>query len=325
MQVPDAFLRAVSGLKLPAPSSYAVGTAFLPVDTDEAAKVRTRIEAIAAEEDLRVLGWRELPVNPGILGATAAACMPTFAQLFVAAAGAPVLGVALDRRAFCLRKRAEHETGVYFPTLSARTLGYKGMLTTEQLEGFYPRPPRRADRLGARCRAQPVLHEHVPQLAAGAPVPVHRAQRARSTRPRQPQLDAGTGGAAAQRPVRGSALLRQARRPRAAVPDLRLLGSDSASFDEVLELLHLGGRSLPHSVLMMIPEAWENHEEMDAKRKAFYEFHSSVMEPWDGPAAVVFTDGTHIGAVLDRNGLRPRPLLGDRRRACRARLGDRGP
>ena len=99
--------------------------------------------------------------------------------------------------------------------------------------------------------------------------------------------------------------------------------SDSATFDEVLELLHLGGRSLPHSVLMMIPEAWENHESMDPARRAFYEFHSTFMEPWDGPACVTFTDGTLIGAVLDRNGLRPGPLLGHRRRPGRARLRGR--
>ena len=116
------------------------------------------------------------------------------------------------------------------------------------------------------------------------------------------------------------------RRPRAAVPDLHAgRVSDSASFDEVLELLHMGGRSLPHAVLMMIPEAWENHAEMDAKRRAFYEFHSALMEPWDGPACVVFTDGTQVGAVLDRNGLRPSPLLGHRRRPRRARQRGRRP
>ena len=224
--------------------------------------------------------------------------MPAFGQLFVAGAGARVAGMALERLAFCLRKRAERETDVYFPSLSSRTLVYKGMLTTEQLDQFFPDLRRRAGRLRARRRALPVLDQHVPELAAGAPVPVHRPQRRDQHRHGQPQLDAGPRGAARLRP--------DPRRPGAGCLPICTPGaSDSASFDEVLELLHMGGRSLPHAVLMMIPEAWENHAEMDAERRAFYEFHSSLMEPWDGPACVVFTDGTQIGAVLDRNGLRP--------------------
>jgi glutamate synthase (NADPH/NADH) large chain len=231
--------------------------------------------------------------------------MPTFAQLFVAAAGAPVLGVALDRRAFCLRKRAEHETGVYFPTLSSRTLGYKGMLTTEQLEGFYP------DLLDERiASALAVVHSRFSTntfpswplahpyrfIAHNGEINTVRGNR-NWMRAREALLRSDLFAAPRSSDERGDL--------ERLFPICDFSGSDSASFDEVLELLHLGGRSLPHSVLMMIPEAWENHEEMDAKRKAFYEFHSSVMEPWDGPAAVVFTDGTHIGAVLDRNGLRP--------------------
>jgi glutamate synthase (NADPH/NADH) large chain len=300
MQVPDAFLRAVTDFDLPAPGAFAVGTAFLPPEPDEAAKARTRIEAIAAEENLRVLGWRDVPVQPGILGATAASCMPSFAQLFVAAAGAPLMGVALDRRAFCLRKRAEHETGVYFPTLSARTLGYKGMLTTEQLEAFYP------DLLDERvASALAVVHSRFSTntfpswplahpfrfIAHNGEINTVRGNR-NWMRAREALLRSDLFGG------RDGDLDR-------LFPICDPLGSDSASFDEVLELLHLGGRSLPHAVLMMIPEAWQNHAEMDARRKAFYEFHSSLMEPWDGPACVVFTDGRQIGAVLDRNGLRP--------------------
>ncbi|MDQ3591754.1 MAG: glutamate synthase subunit alpha, partial [Actinomycetota bacterium] len=138
LQVPDAFLRAVCSFELPTPGSYAVGTAFLPAEAEDAAAARAGIEQIAAEEGLRVLGWRAVPTDAGRLGRTAAGWMPTFAQLFVAAVGPRLRGVALDRRAFCLRKRVEHETGTHFPSLSGRTLCYKGMLTPDQLDVFYP-------------------------------------------------------------------------------------------------------------------------------------------------------------------------------------------
>ena len=188
-----------------------------------------------------------------------------------------------------------------------RTFIYKGMLTTPQLSRVLPRPQRRAGGVGARARALALLHEHVPVVAARAPVPLHRAQRRDQHGPGQPQLDAGARGAARERS--------SPRRPRARIfPICTPGGSDTASFDEVLELLHLGGRSLPHAVLMMIPEAWENHESMSAEKRAFYRFHSSLMEPWDGPASIAFTDGT-----VDRRGARPQrpapePLLGHRRR-----------
>ena len=138
MQVPDKFLRAVGGVELPELGSYAAGMAFLPLDEKAAAAAKLRIEAIAVEEGLTVLGWREVPVNPEILGSMSRSTMPTFALMFVAAEGEPLAGVDLDRVAFCLRKRAEHELDVYFPSLSSRTLVYKGMLTTGQLENFFP-------------------------------------------------------------------------------------------------------------------------------------------------------------------------------------------
>ena len=172
------------------------------------------------------------------------------------------------------------------------------MLTTGQLEPFFP---DLSDRRFATELA--LVHSRFstntfPSLAARASVPADRAQRRDQHRPGQPQLDARPREPAGQR--------RDPRRPRAGCSrSARPARSDSARFDEVLELLHLGGRSLPHAVLMMIPEAWENHAEMDPARRAFYEFHSMFMEPWDGPACVTFTDGTLIGAVLDRNGLRP--------------------
>ena len=297
MQVPDRFLREVVDFELPAQFSYAVGTAFLPGDDEQVSKARRRIGEIAAEEGLSVLGWRDVPTNPDILGATALGVMPAFSQLFVAGAGSRISGMALERLAFCLRKRAEHETDVYFPSLSARTLAYKGMLTTEQLDGFFP--------------------DLVDERVASAMAVVH-SRFSTNTFPSWPlahpfRFIAHNGEINTVMGNRNWMRAREALLSSDLIPgDLDRINpvctpgaSDSASFDEVLELLHMGGRSLPHAVLMMIPEAWENHAEMDTARRAFYEFHSSMMEPWDGPACVVFTDGRQIGAVLDRNGLRP--------------------
>ncbi len=300
MQVPDAFLREVAleaGFDLPAPHFYAVGTAFLPGSEDEVAKTRSRIEEIAAEEGLTVMGWREVPVIPDSLGQTARSVMPSFSQLFVAGAGARVSGMALERLAFCLRKRAELETDVYFPSLSSRTLAYKGMLTTDQLDHVFP--------------------DLVDERIASALAVVH-SRFSTNTFPSWPlahpfRFIAHNGEINTVKGNRNWMRAREALLESDVIPgDLERLypictpgASDSASFDEVLELLHMGGRSLPHAVLMMIPEAWENHTEMEEKRRAFYSFHSAMMEPWDGPACVVFTDGSQIGAVLDRNGLRP--------------------
>ena len=297
MQVPDGFLRAVVDFELPPLGSYAVGTAFLPGDDENVAKSRRRIEELAAEEGLAVLGWRDVPTIPDVLGATALSVMPTFSQVFLAGAGARVAGMALERQAFCLRKRAERQTDVYFPSLSARTLGYKGMLTTDQLDHFYP--------------------DLVDERMASALAVVH-SRFSTNTFPSWPlahpfRFIAHNGEINTVMGNRNWMRAREALLESDLIPgELDRLfpmctpgASDSASFDEVLELLHMGGRSLPHSVLMMIPEAWENHGEMNDQRRAFYEFHSALMEPWDGPACVVFTDGTQIGAVLDRNGLRP--------------------
>ena len=300
IQVPDTFLREVThelGFDLPAPHSYAVGTAFLPGDDEQVAKTRRQIEEIAAEENLDVLGWREVPVDPSTLGQTAHRVMPSFAQLFVAGKGTRVTGMGLERLAYCLRKRAERETDVYFPSLSSRTLAYKGMLTPAQLDEVYP--DLRDERLAS---ALAVVHSRF----------------STNTFPSWPlshpfRFIAHNGEINTVMGNRNWMRAREALLDSDLIPgDLERLfpivtagASDSASFDEVLELLHIGGRSLPHSVLMMIPEAWENHTEMDEKRRDFYAFHSAMMEPWDGPACVVFTDGSQIGAVLDRNGLRP--------------------
>ncbi|SCK23823.1 glutamate synthase large subunit [Streptomyces sp. WMMB 322] len=312
VQVPDAFLRETVGFSLPAAGSYAVGIAFLPADETEAAEAVSQIETLASEEGLSVLGWREVPVAPELLGPGARATMPSFRQLFVKDAtadkdtGAPRSGIVLDRLAFVLRKRAERESGIYFPSLSSRTLVYKGMLTTGQLEPFFP---DLSDRRFASAIALvhsrfstntfpswPLAHPYRFVAHNGE---INTVQGNRNwMRARESQLSSELFG-------RGAEEGEQRRAMERIFPVNTPGASDSATFDEVLELLHLGGRSLPHSVLMMVPEAWENHDSMSPARRAFYQYHSTMMEPWDGPACVTFTDGTQVGAVLDRNGLRP--------------------
>ncbi|MBN3928417.1 glutamate synthase large subunit [Streptomyces verrucosisporus] len=299
VQIPDAFLRETAGFELPEAGSYAAGIAFLPTGETAGAEATARIEAIAAEEGLNVLGWREVPVAPQLLGSGARATMPAFHQLFVA--DGTNTGLALDRKAFVLRKRAEREAGTYFPSLSARTIVYKGMLTTGQLEPFFP---DLSDRRFASAIALvhsrfstntfpswPLAHPYR-FVAHNGEINTVRGNR-NWMRARESQLVSDLFG--------GKDAGNLERIFPVCTPD----ASDSASFDEVLELLHLGGRSLPHAVLMMVPEAWENHPSMDPARRAFYQYHSTMMEPWDGPACVTFTDGTRVGAVLDRNGLRP--------------------
>ena len=295
IQVPDEFLRAEVSFELPAAGSYAVGTAFFPDNDAHIKAAKTAIARIAEQEGLTVLGWRPVPVTDGLVGPTAASVQPRFEQLFVT--DGVHSGLELDRLAFCLRKRAERETDTFFASFSARTLVYKGMLTTGQLVPFFPdlSDPRLVSALG-------LVHSRF----------------STNTFPSWPlahpyRLIAHNGEINTVNGNRNWMQAREANLESNVLPgDLSRLfpictegGSDSASFDEVLELLHLGGRSLPHAVLMMIPEAWENHATMDAQRRAFYQYNAAMMEPWDGPANVSFTDGTVIGAVLDRNGLRP--------------------
>ena len=300
VQVPHRFLVGAArdaGFELPDAGHYAVGMVFLPTDEDDAEKAKRTVETLAAEEGLRVLGWRVVPIQTEGVGRTALGAMPENAEVFVTPVAEGRDTMALERMAFVLRKRAEHVLdGVYFPSLSARTLVYKGMLTSEQLRQFFPdlRDPTFESGLA-------LVHSRLPPTPSPAgPWPTRTAiwpTTARST-------PAGNRNWMRAREALLSTSLIEGDLDR-IYPICTPGASDSASFDEVLELLHLGGRSLAHSVLMMIPEAWENHTTMDPERRAFYRYHASLMEPWDGPAAVCFTDGTVVGAVLDRNGLRP--------------------
>ena len=306
LQVPDAFLRAVVDFELPPEGSYATGIAFLPQSAREAVAACEALEKIVASEGLTVLGWREVPTDDSSLGALARDAMPTLRQLFIGGAA----DMELERRAYVIRKRAEHELGtkgpgqdgpgretVYFPSLSGKTFIYKGMLTTPQLKAFYLdlQDERVTSALG-------IVHSRFSTNTFPSWPLAHPFRRIAHNG----EINTVTGN-------------ENWMRAREALIDTDLFGadvekifpictpgaSDSARFDEVLELLHLGGRSLPHAVLMMIPEAWERNESMDPARRAFYAYHSALMEPWDGPASVCFSDGTVVGAVLDRNGLRP--------------------
>jgi glutamate synthase (NADPH/NADH) large chain len=302
LQVPDTFLRAVCEFDLPDEGTYAVGTAFLPRDAEELNLAIKNVEAIIEEERLRVVGWREVPTNPESLGSMAIDAMPTFRQIVIASRdpGDPITGLDLERCCFVVRKRVEHETnpGVYFPSLSGRTLNYKGMLTCDQLSNFYPDlVDERLDSALALVHSRfstntfpswPLAHPYR-FIAHNGEINTVMGNR-NWMRAREGRLESdlfGENGLTKSAPI--------------MTPD----ASDTASFDEALELLHLGGRSLPHAVMMMVPEAWENHESMPDWKRDFYQFHASLMEPWDGPASIAFTDGSVIGAVLDRNGLRP--------------------
>ncbi len=302
IQLPHAFYTDVAqeaGFSLPAAGAYATGIAFLPRDPDGATAAVKAIGKVVASEGLTVLGWRDVPTDDSPIGESARAVEPSFRQVFIAAGnGNAWTGMDLERRAYIVRKRIEHEVDdVYFPSLSSRTIVYKGMLTSPQLRAFYPEldDPRVASALALvhsrfstnTFPSWPLAHPYR-YIAHNGEINTVQGNR-NWMRARE-------------------ALLRSSLLPgdlERIFPICTPGASDSASFDEVLELLHIGGRPLPHAVLMMIPEAWENHESMDPARRAFYHFHASLMEPWDGPASVAFTDGTVIGAVLDRNGLRP--------------------
>lgn len=296
-QMPDAFLREVTDFDLPDAGEYAAGLAFLPLQASERRSQKAGVERIAREEGLEVLGWRVVPTANENLGKLADEARPAFEQLFVASgAGERLSGVALDRVAYRLRKRAGHELGAYFVSLSSRTLGYKGMVTTLQLEPFYPdlQDERFASELAvvhSRYSTNTFpswpLAQPLRMLAHNGEINTVGGNR-NWMRARQSQLESELLGDI--RPL---------------LPICTPGASDSASFDEVLELLTLTGRSLPHAIMMMVPEAYEKQTDLSPELRAFYEYHSNQMEPWDGPAALIFTDGTLVGATLDRNGLRP--------------------
>ncbi|MFW0783790.1 glutamate synthase large subunit [Gordonia sp. CPCC 206044] len=308
IQVPDRFLRESVDFELPEEGSYATGIAFLPQGSEDARNACEGVEKIVEAEGLSLLGWREVPTNENSLGALARDAMPTFRQVFLAGA----TGMDLERKAFIVRKRVQAELGnkgagqdgpgretVYFPSLSGQTFVYKGMLTTPQLREFY------LDLQDSRVEsALGLVHSRFSTNTFPSWPLAHPFRRIAHNG----EINTVTGNEnwmRAREALIDSSVFGDDDVASKIFPTCTPGASDTARFDEVLELLHLGGRSLPHAVLMMIPEAWERHESMKPAHRAFYQYHSALMEPWDGPASVCFTDGTVVGAVLDRNGLRP--------------------
>jgi len=307
LQVPHRFfseVMAALGVELPAPGAYGTGLVFLPRDDSTRNLICTELESIIHQEGQRLLGWRDPPTDASLVGPTARASEPHIRQVFIGSA-ADLDAAAFERSLYVIRKRIEnqvwnshhHERELFYvPSLSSRTFIYKGMLTGDQLEPMFP------DLADARVEtALALVHQRFStntfpswQLAHPFRYIAHNGEI---------------------NTVRGNINWMRAREALCASPHFEELsrlfpivqegGSDSAAFDNVLEFLHMAGRPLPLAVLMMIPEAWSGHESMDAERRAFYEYHACLMEPWDGPASVAFSDGTIIGAVLDRNGLRP--------------------
>ena len=308
IQIPHAFFDRECnrlGFSLPAQGDYGVGMIFLPVDRHERLLCEGILEKIVAEEGLKVLGWRDTPVNGNTVGRLARDTQPYIEQIFVRAA--PGMDQdALERKLYVVRKRAESaltqsdlkEKGFfYIPSLSSRTIVYKGLLLAPQITEFY-RELLDPDLISALC----LVHQRFStntfpswQLAHPYRYICHNGEI---------------------NTLRGNINWMYARQSVLASPlfgdDIKKLmpiiapgGSDSAMLDNAVELLTLAGRSIPHVMSMLIPEAWDHDATMPKDVKGFYEYHASLMEPWDGPAAVAFTDGRVIGAKLDRNGLRP--------------------
>ena len=308
IQIPHKFYArecATLGFELPLPGSYGVGMTFLPVEKHPRLQCEGILERIVREEGLTVLGWRDLPTYASAIGRVARASQPYIQKIFV---GRPA-GLdedAFERKLYVVRKRAENEVWqsdiedaatFYIPSLSCRTVVYKGLVLASQLTSFY-RELSDPDVMSALC----LVHQRFSTNTFPS------WQRAHPYRYIAHNGEINT--------LRGNVNWMHARQSLLASPlfgdDMKKLfpiieadGSDSANFDNVLELLVQSGRSLPHAMAMLIPEAWAGNPHIRPEKRAFYEYHACMMEPWDGPAAIAFTDGRVIGATLDRNGLRP--------------------
>ncbi len=338
IQMPDTFLRKQArnlGITLPPAGHYGAGCVFLPRDPSARATIEALVEQIVQEEGQTLLGWRDLPTDDRLVGASAAAVAPYFKQVFVGANApttfqAPVPGASnpnpnsnpdpngnrnwnpepswFERKLYVIRKRIEHAVDTlpissterkyfYIPSLSANTLIYKGMLIADQIETMFP------DLTDPDVDSALALVHQRFSTNTFPSWPLAHPYRYVAHNGEINTLRGNINWMHAREAMCESDLLGDDLAK--ILPVIREGGSDTATFDNVLEFLVMTGRSLPHAVLMMIPEPWAGHESMSPERKAFYEYHATMMEPWDGPASIAFTDGTVIGAVLDRNGLRP--------------------
>ncbi len=301
MQMPDELLRAVVDFELPPPGAYGVLMCFLSTDPAVRARAEELLERTVRAEGQEMLGWRDVPIREEHTGEVAAGCRPVIRQLFVGA-GAALEGDrdAFERKLYVIRRICEltmKEPGLYVASSSSRTINYKGMLISYQLAEFYP------DLRDERCKsALALVHSRFStntfpswELAHPYRVICHNGEintvmgNVNWMQARESELRSELFGEDLQK----------------ILPVVSVGNSDSATFDNVLELLMLAGRSLPHAAMMMIPEAWRKRKDLPDYLKGFYAFHSCLMEPWDGPASVAFTDGRVVGATLDRNGLRP--------------------
>ncbi|HEX7653013.1 MAG TPA: glutamate synthase large subunit [Verrucomicrobiae bacterium] len=310
IQVPYDFFASEAkrlGFTLPAAGQYGVGQMFLPKDPAQREAVKAEIAAIIKAEGQTLLGWRDVPVDNSSLGKTAVSAEPFMAQVFVGRNPSIKDEMAFERKLYLIRKQAEQRIRYskkfaggeifYVSSLSARTITYKGMLMSEQVEKYY------ADlRNPAVTTAMALVHS---RFSTNTFPSWDRAHPNRFIA-HNGEINTLRGNVnwmrAAQANFKSDVFGDEIKK---LVPVINTDGSDSAQFDNVVELLVMAGRELPHTMMMMIPEPWENHESMDPERRAFYEFHSCLIEPWDGPASMAFTDGVRIGACLDRNGLRP--------------------
>ena len=292
-QMPDGFFRAIVDFDLPARGTYGVGLVFL--DAATATEDKAKFEAICNEESLTVLGWRTPPTDSSVLGELAREAMPLIEQVFVSSNDL-ITGMDLERRLFRARNRSERDIGLYLCSLSSKTIVYKGMVTTLQLEPFYP------DLSDERFESLLALVHSRFSTNTFPSWPLAHPFRFIAHNGEINTVKGNANWMAARESQLSSELLGNIEQLK---PIVSKGASDSATFDEVLELLVLSGRSLPHAMMMMIPGAWEKQLDLDPQLRDFYEYHSMIMEPWDGPAAVVFTDGDLVGATLDRNGLRP--------------------
>jgi glutamate synthase (ferredoxin) len=322
IQIPDAFLRKVVPFTLPPAGAYGAGLVFLPHDARDRDAVRALITRIVDEENGQVLGWRDVPTDNRLLGDGAIAAQPIFQQLFIAPKGTalscsgrhesslsgPDARTRFERKLYVIRKRVEHEVDrlemnagsrrfFYIVSLSSNTLIYKGMLTARQIVPMFP------DLLDPDLESALALVHQRFSTNTFPSWPLAHPYRYIAHNGEINTLRGNINWMRAREGLLRSDVLGDDL-PK-ILPVIREGGSDTATFDNVLEFLVMAGRPLPHAILMMIPEPWSGDDSMSPDRKAFYEYHSSLMEPWDGPASIAFTDGTVIGAVLDRNGLRP--------------------
>ncbi|MCA9917681.1 MAG: glutamate synthase subunit alpha, partial [Anaerolineales bacterium] len=308
LQLPHQFFQQQTeqlGFTLPQPGEYGVGMLFLPHDAAQRQQCEKAMARIIAEEGQQLLGWRTVPTCNKDLGETAVSGEPIIRQLFIQKQSLTQTdALAWERKLFIIRRRAEKEItplvggdNFYIPSLSGRTIVYKGMLLSEQLQDYYP------DLSDPTMEAALAL---VHSRFSTNTFPSWKRAHPYRTVIHNGEINTIRGNVnwfKAREALFASPLF--ADELDKVLPIVDEDGSDTGMLDNALEFLVLSGRSLPHAVMMMIPEPWDKHTHMSAEKHAFYEYHSHLMEPWDGPASIGFTDGQVVGAVLDRNGLRP--------------------